>query len=43
MSDTKKLGWLAWGGGHGWGCGLRAVQGVEVSAVGAEGKAVCGS
>ena len=28
MSDPKKLGWLA-GGGHVWGCGLRAVVGVR--------------
>ena len=30
-------------GGRGWGCGPRAVVGVEVPAVGAVGGAVCGS
>ena len=31
------------GGGRGWGCGPRAVVGVEVPAVQVVGEAVCGS
>ena len=43
MRNPKKLGWLAGGGGCGWGRGPLAVVGVEVPAVGAVGEAVRGS
>ena len=43
MSGPKKLGWLAGGGGCGWGRGPHAVAAVEVPAVGAVGEAVCGT
>ena len=40
MARRSWGGWQA--GRRGWGCGPRAVVGVEVPAVGAVGEAVCG-